>query len=192
MASAITISTSPSPFATSMATSVLPEAVGPTRARCRVSPGVSADGKRDAPPDSSRSRRHGEQVAFEVVRPGPVNSHLGERTLVQLRVACPEVNELVLTGSPRCDVGIPLAGAFDENLFSATDACRVARQPGSVDNDLQTLEALGDDSRIDEELRTQRGLSAFPRGVDERVRAVVRGFGRDFQGGSEVVLGFAG
>src|SRR5579863_3598251 len=109
--------------ATSRASAVLPDAVGPTRATCRRAPGRAVgartglpgrDGDADAPPGR---RLDTDQVAAQVMGGRLAHEHFGVGAHGRGAGARgSEVDELVLTRAARDDPGIALARPFDEHL----------------------------------------------------------------------------
>src|SRR5436309_3375599 len=111
-----------------------------------------------------------------MVGPSARHAHLGERAEVDV---AREVHELVLAGAAGQHAGVLAARALDQYLLDSTDALLVAGPGTALDHDLEAGEPLGGDLGGHEAVGHGRGLGTGPGTEDERVRAVVAGFGHD-------------
>src|SRR4051794_18286326 len=178
MASTATISVPATASAAAIATSDLPEAVGPT-----TTTGARPISDGDDHGDAGAVGRLGDDLAQlpgEVVGSGAGDLDRRVRAGAQ-RLRRGEVHEAVLRRARCDDRRVLLARALDEDLLDPSDAGPVGGQRTSLDHHAQAAEALTADRRVDEAVAHRRRLGARPRREDEREGVVEAGLGDHLQ-----------
>src|SRR3954447_6491023 len=154
MASTATISVPGTASAAAIATSDLPDAVGPntTTAGAVMSLGGDRNARAGGPLGDDRV-----QLAREVVRRGTGDLDRGVGAGPQRRRR-PEVDETVLRRASGQHVRVLLARAVDEDLLDAPDAGLVGGERVALDDDPQAVEALARHRWLDEAVDQVGGL----------------------------------